>query len=267
MPKGNFMAVCRIATYNVNSIRSRLHILMPWLRENQPDVICLQETKVGDDKFPQAEFTQAGYHIAFRGERQYNGVAVASLEKPEAVACGLGDGETTDEDRLLRVSFPHFTVVNTYVPQGRERETPHFAYKLEWFQRLRRYFERSFSPEKDVAWCGDLNVAPDEIDVHDPKRLRGHVCFTPEVWEAFDRVKAWGFVDIFRKHHPGEAQQYSFFDYRVPKSVERKLGWRVDHILATAKLAEKSTRCWIDMAPRMTEKPSDHTVVMAEFKL
>ncbi|MFA5182597.1 MAG: exodeoxyribonuclease III [Syntrophales bacterium] len=261
------MAVFRIATYNVNSIRSRLHILMPWLRENRPDVICLQETKVADSKFPQTEFTDAGYHIAFRGERQYNGVAVASLAKPEATACGLVDGATADEDRLLRVSFPHLTVVNTYVPQGRERETPHFTYKLEWFQRLRRYFELSFSPEEDVIWCGDLNVAPDSIDVHDPKRLRGHVCFTPEVWEAFDHAKAWGFVDVFRKHHPGESQQYTFYDYRVPKSVERKLGWRVDHILATVPLAEKSTGCRIDMAPRMTEKPSDHTVVMAEFQL
>lgn len=266
------MAVFRIATYNVNSIRSRLHILMPWLQENRPDVICLQETKVEDSKFPQTEFTDLGYHVAFRGERQYNGVAVASLAKPEAVACGLGDGATgddgpADEDRLLRVSFPHITVVNTYVPQGREREAPQFAYKLEWFQRLRRYFDRSFSPEQPLIWCGDLNVAPEAIDVHDPKRLRGHVCFTPEVWEAFDHVKAWGFVDVFRKHHPGEEQQYSFFDYRVPKSVERKLGWRVDHILATSSLGEKSTCCWIDLAPRIAEKPSDHTVVLAEFNL
>jgi exodeoxyribonuclease-3 len=158
-------------------------------------------------------------------------------------------------------------VVNTYVPQGRERETPHFAYKLEWFQRLRQYFERSFSPAEDIIWCGDLNVAPESIDVHDPRRLRGHVCFTPEVWEAFGHVKAWGFVDVFRKHHPGEAQQYTFFDYRVPKSVERKLGWRVDHILATAPLAEKSTGCRIDMTPRLSEKPSDHTVMLAEFNI
>ena len=266
------MSVFRISTYNVNSIRSRLHILMPWLRENRPDVICLQETKVEDSKFPQSEFTDAGYHVAFRGERQYNGVAVASLEKPGAVVCGLADGATgddspSDEDRLLRISFPRFTVVNTYVPQGREREAPQFAYKLEWFQRLRRYFDRSFSPEENIIWCGDLNVAPEPIDVHDPKRLRGHVCFTPEVWEAFDHVKGWGFVDVFRKHHPGESQQYTFFDYRVPKSVERKLGWRVDHILATPPLAEKSTQCWIDLAPRMSEKPSDHTIVVAEFQL
>jgi exodeoxyribonuclease-3 len=262
------MAILRIATYNVNSIRSRLHILMPWLRENRPDVICLQETKVGDSKFPQAEFTAAGYHIVFRGDRQYNGVAVASLTEPVAYSCGLADeGETTDEDRLLRVDFPGFTVINTYVPQGRERNTPHFAYKLEWFQRLRRYFEKSFSPAGDIIWCGDLNVAPDPIDVHDPKRLQGHVCFTPEVWKAFDHAKAWGFVDVFRKHHPGESQQYTFFDYRVPKSAERKLGWRVDHILATAALAEKSTGCRIDMAPRITERPSDHTIVLAKFEL
>ncbi|HOF04988.1 MAG TPA: exodeoxyribonuclease III [Syntrophales bacterium] len=259
------MAGFRIATYNVNSLRSRLHILLPWLRENRPDVVCLQETKVGDDKFPREEFTAAGYEVVFRGNLRYNGVAVASLEKPIAASCGLDDGESPDEDRLLRVDFPDFSVVNTYVPQGRERETPHFAYKLAWFDRLRAYFSRNFTPGQPLIWCGDLNVAPEDIDVHDPQRLRGHVCFTPEVWEAFDRVKAWGFIDVFRRHHPGEAGQYTFFDYRVPRAVERQLGWRVDHILATAPLAERSRQCRIDMAPRRAEKPSDHTVVLAEF--
>ncbi len=264
--KGKDMSGFCLATYNVNSLRSRLHILIPWLRENRPDVLCLQETKVGDDKFPREEFTAAGYHVVFRGERQYNGVAVASLAKPEAVACGLKDGEAPDEDRLLRVDFPGFSVVNTYVPQGRERGTPHFAYKLAWFARLGEYFRRSFAPTDPLIWCGDLNVAPEDIDVHDPQRLRGHVCFTPEVWEAFARVKNWGLIDVFRRHHPGEPRQYTFFDYRVPKAVERQLGWRVDHILATAPLAERSRQCRIDMAPRLAAKPSDHTVLLAEFQ-
>jgi len=259
------MAGFRIATYNVNSLRSRLHILLPWLREHRPDILCLQETKVGDDKFPREEFTAAGYYVSFRGNRQYNGVAVASLSAPTAVRHGLEYGESADEDRLLRVDFPGLSVVNTYVPQGRDRDTPHFAYKLAWFARLRGYFERSFSPDEPLAWCGDLNVAPEAIDVHDPKRLKGHVCFTPEVWEAFAQVKEWGFTDLFRKHHPGEAQQFSFFDYRVPNAVERQLGWRVDHILATTPLAARSSRCWIDMGPRRAEKPSDHTIIAAAF--
>jgi len=118
-----------------------------------------------------------------------------------------------------------------------------------------------------LIWCGDLNVAPEDIDVHDPKRLVGHVCFAPMVREAFEEVKSWGFVDVFRKFHPGERGQYTFFDYRVPNSLERGLGWRVDHILATKPLAGKATACRIDTNTRLADKPSDHTVLVAEFRL
>ncbi len=257
----------RIATYNVNSIRSRLHIVIPWLREHRPDVLCMQETKVDDDKFPAAEFEAAGYHIVFRGAKQYNGVAVASLAEAEDVSYGLANGGPADEERLISAVFSGITVVNTYVPQGRDRENPQFAYKLEWFRRFRAWLEKTSAPGKPLIWCGDLNVAPEPIDVHAPERLRGHVCFTPEVWEAFALVKSWGLVDVFRKHHPDQAGQYTFFDYRVSGSVERGLGWRVDHILATKKLADKSVNCMIDMEPRLKERPSDHTVMIAEFNL
>jgi exodeoxyribonuclease-3 len=261
------MQTFRIATYNVNSIRSRLHILLPWLAENRPDVLCLQETKVADALFPAGAFSEAGYHSLFRGAKQYNGVAILSREEPREVRCGLADGGPVDEDRLVAASFSGIRVVNTYVPQGRERDTTHFAYKLEWFSRLRRFLADSGSPGDPLIWCGDLNVAPEEIDVHDPKRLLGHVCFTPEVWEAFASVRSWGLVDIFRKYHPGEAGRYTFFDYRVPGAVKRGLGWRIDHILATETLAERSLRCEIDMAPRLAERPSDHTILAAEFTI
>jgi exodeoxyribonuclease III len=260
------MQTFKIATYNVNSIRSRLHIIIPWLHENRPDVLCMQETKVNDDKFPVGEFEDAGYHVAYKGEKQYNGVAMVSLEKPEGVAFGLEDDGPPDKDRLIRGVFSGISIVNTYVPQGRDRESQQFTYKLEWFKRLRKFLERSFSPDIPLIWCGDLNVAPEAIDVHDPKRLLGHVCFTPEVWGLFELVKSWGLQDIFRKFHPGEQGHYTFFDYRVPGSVERGLGWRVDHILTTKSLAEKSIHCTIDMNPRLAEKPSDHTIVFAEFK-
>ena len=261
------MRIFRIATYNVNSVRSRLHIVIPWLKANRPDVFCMQETKVEDKNFPAHEFEDSGYHVIFRGDKRYNGVAVASLEKPEGVHFGLDDGDTPDSDRLIRGVFSGISVLNTYVPQGRERESEHFAYKLKWFKRLRAFLKKSYSSDQPLIWCGDLNVAPEAIDVHDPKRLMGHVCFTPEVREAFDLVKSWGFLDLFRKLHPGEGGHYTFFDYRVPKSVERGLGWRVDHILATPPLAGKSTGCRIDLDTRLAEKPSDHTVVVAEFKL
>jgi exodeoxyribonuclease-3 len=261
------MGTFKIATYNVNSIRSRFHIVIPWLEKNRPTVFCLQETKVEDEKFPLKDFEGAGYEVIFRGEKRYNGVAIASQKKPEKVSCGLDDGGPADADRLISGVFAGITVVNTYVPQGYDREDPRFQYKLQWFKRLRAYFEKHYSVVQPLIWCGDLNVAPEEIDVHNPKRLQGHVCFNPQVWEGLAEVKSWGLVDVFRRHHPDEPGQYTFFDYRVPKAVERGLGWRVDHILATTPLADTSLSCSIDMKPRLAEKPSDHTIVVAEFEV
>ena len=265
--KEGTMKIFKIATYNVNSVRSRLPIVLPWLEKNRPSVLCLQETKTEDAKFPARDFEDAGWNVVYRGSKGYNGVAIVSSEKADKVACGLDDGGPADEDRLIRAAFSGITIVNTYVPQGFERESPKFAYKLEWFTRLRKFFARHYKPDQPILWCGDINVAREDIDVHNPKRILGHVDFNPEVWEAFDSVKAWGFADVFRKHHPNEPNQYTFFDYRVPKSMERGLGWRVDHILATAPLAKKSIDSYIDLEPRKAEKTSDHTPLVAEFKL
>ncbi len=256
----------KIATYNVNSIRSRLHIVIPWLRENRPDVLCMQETKVEDAKFPVGDFEQAGYHVVFSGGKQYSGVAIASLEKPEGVSSGLEDMEPFDTDRLIRGVYSGISILNLYVPQGRDRSLPQFQYKLEWFARLRDFLERHYSPSDMLVCCGDINVAREEIDVHNPEKILGHADYTPEVWDAFDTITSWGLSDVFRKHHPGEAGQYAFFDYRVPGAVSRGMGWRVDHILATSSLTDLSVDCHIDLNPRLAEKPSDHTVMVAEFK-
>ena len=256
-----------IATYNVNSIRSRLHIVIPWLERYRPDVLCMQETKVENDKFPAREFHEAGYHVRYCGGKRYNGVAIASVEEPKRVSFGLEDGDTADEDRLIRADYREVSVVNLYVPQGRERESSHFQYKLQWFSRLRAYLDSNYTSASPLVCTGDLNVARESIDVHDPKRLLGHVDFTPEVWEVFDALIAWGLVDVFRKHHPGEAGQFAYFDYRTPNSLERGLGWRVDHILATPVMAKRSVDSFIDLEPRRAEKTSDHTIMVAEFKL
>ncbi|PKN05053.1 MAG: exodeoxyribonuclease III [Deltaproteobacteria bacterium HGW-Deltaproteobacteria-9] len=254
----------KIATYNVNSIRSRLHIVLPWLQKNRPDYLCLQETKVADDKFPQAEFADLGYAVTFRGHKQYSGVAIISRQKPQKVIFGLED-ELSDAERIIAATFDKLTIINTYVPQGQDKDSPHYAYKLAWFARLRKYLQKHFKPQNPLVWCGDLNVAPENIDVHDPKRILGHVCFNEEVWKAYEDVKSWGFIDVFRKHHPAESGQYTFFDYRVRDAVNRKLGWRVDHILATESLAKNSRNCLIDLSSRLAEKPSDHVILVAEF--
>lgn len=260
------MSLFKIGTYNANSLRSRIPLVLAWLKEHKPNVLCLQETKVVNDKFPRDVFAEEGYHTYFRGFKQYNGVATLSLQAPDDVSYGFDDGGPPDEDRLIITRYGEVTVINTYVPQGREASTEHFAYKLEWFRRLKALFQRRFSPEDKLIWCGDLNVAREPIDVHDPKRLLGHVDFHPDVWRAFDDVVSFGFVDLFRKLHPGEEGLFTFYDYRVPRAIERNLGWRVDHILGTPPVVPCLKQCYIDLSTRLAQRPSDHAVLVAEFE-
>ena len=257
----------KVATYNANSIRSRLELVLGWLEKENPDILCLQETKVQDADFPAMAFLEAGYHVVFRGQKAYAGVAIVSREEPQEVAYGFDDGGEPDEARLIRAVIGGIPVVNTYVPQGRSPDSPQFQYKLEWLERLRALFERHYSPQEPLLWMGDFNVAPEPIDVHDPKRLKNHVDFHPLARAALEQIRKWGFVDVFRLHHPDEPEQYTFWDYRVRDAVRRKLGWRVDHIWATEPLARKSTGAWIDVEARLTERPSDHTFLVAEFAL
>jgi len=261
------MTALKIATFNVNSIRSRLHIVIPWLKKHRPDVLCMQETKVDNSLFPVEEFEAIGYHITYFGYKRYNGVATVSLDKPDEVLHGFQDGGPEDKDRLLITRFPFATVINVYVPQGRDKEHEFFQYKLDWFKRLTNYIQSNFSNNAPLVLCGDMNVAPEKIDVYDPDGLLGHVCFTPEVWKAFESLKAWGLIDVFRKHHPNEPNQFTFYDYRLRGGIKRGLGWRIDHILASPPLAERCVRCEIDMEPRFLEKPSDHTILIATFHL
>jgi exodeoxyribonuclease-3 len=257
----------KVATFNVNSVRSRIDLVLDWLRREWPDVLCLQETKVQDADFPAQPFRDADYHVVFRGQKAHGGVAIVSREQPQKVAYGLDDGGEADEARLIRATVGGIAIVNTYVPQGRDPESEHFRYKLEWLARLRVFFERHYSPRQSLLWMGDFNVAPEPIDVYDPKGLANHVDFHPEARAALERVREWGFVDVFRLHHPGEPGQYTYYDYRAREPIERGIGWRVDHIWATAPLAEKSTRAWIDLEARRAERPSDHTLLVAEFGL
>jgi exodeoxyribonuclease-3 len=265
----------KVATYNANSIRTRLEQVLEWLGREEADVLCIQETKVQDADFPAQPFRDAGYHVVFRGQKAHAGVAVASREAPQEVAFGFdedgasadsGQGEP-DEARLIRAVIAGIPVVNTYVPQGRSPDSEHFQYKLQWFERLRALFERHYSAKEPLVWMGDFNVAPEPIDVYDPKGLENHVDFHPQARAALEEVRKWGFVDVFRRHRPDEAGQYTYYDYRARDPIARGIGWRVDHIWATPPLADKSIDSWIDVQARRAERPSDHTFLVAEFAL
>ncbi len=252
-----------IATFNANSIRSRMPIVLGWLEKNRPDVLCVQETKVQDHDFPAEAFEGSGYEVVFKGQKKYNGVAILGRSKISDVGTEMDDA-ADEQARFIKGVVGGVTIVNTYVPQGFERDSEKFEYKLAWLARLKRYFKSNFTPDKPIIWVGDLNAAMDARDVHDPERLWGHVCYCQEVQDAVGEIAGWGFTDVFRMHNQ-EDKQYTFWDYRE-MSFRRNNGWRLDYIMATDGLATKCARCWIDKEPRGMEKPSDHTFLVAEFE-
>lgn len=254
----------KLATFNVNGVRARLPIVTDWLRQNSPDVLLLQETKVQDKDFPAAAFEELGYHAAWHGQKSYNGVAIISRSEPGEVRRGFG--EPDEEARLMAALLDGVWVVNTYVPQGRDPEDPAFQAKLAFLGRMADWCGRLFGPGDRAVWAGDINVAPTPLDVFDPERLDGQVGFHPDERAALTEALTWGWQDLFRLHHP-EDKQFSFWDYRLPNGFKRNLGWRIDHVLATAPMAQACTGCWVDAAPRGLPKPSDHTPVAAEFAL
>lgn len=256
----------RIASFNANGIRARLPIIIDWLKKESPDILCVQETKVQDHDFPNEPLEDAGYCCSFKGQKSYNGVAILSQKSPSDVFAGFGDEDENEGPRLIRLSIDGIVVVNTYIPQGQNPSSDKFEYKIDWFKRLRKYFEINFEPTSPVIWTGDFNVAPSPIDVYDPDKLFGSICYHPDEHKALKEVMAWGFIDVYRLHKP-DKKAFTFWDYRIPNAVKRGIGWRVDHICATHCLAKVSKTAWIDREPRLSPKPSDHTFIVAEFDL
>jgi exodeoxyribonuclease-3 len=254
----------KIASYNVNSIRRRLTLVLDWLSTHQPDVMCLQETKVQDRDFPADAFRDAGYHATFRGMKGYNGVATLSRHKPERILHGLHEGPDNEEVRVVQTMVQGIPIINTYAPQGYSISSEKYAFKLAWFGSMRRYFETQLDPEKPAIWVGDLNVAPEPIDVYHSERRVNDVDFHIDARTAYKAAVAWGFIDVFRKLHPDRVQ-YTYWDY-FRNAFGRNFGWRIDHILATAPLADRCQVADVDLTPRQAEGPSDHTVVWAEFQ-
>jgi exodeoxyribonuclease III len=259
------MVLFRVATFNANSLRARLSIIKKWLAEEQPDVLCLQEIKVQDKDFPVQEFETMGYHAVFKGQKSYNGVAVITRRPAQSIRLALYD-EPEEEARFVSAKIDDISLVNVYVPQGFAPGTERFSYKLRWLKDLLAYIKKNYNPNLPLLMTGDFNVALEPIDVYDPEGLRGGVGFHPDEQALMRQFFAWGLIDVFRKHEPG-AGFYTFWDYRVPNAFKRKMGWRIDYILASPSLAAKSRRSWIDVAPRVAEKPSDHTFLAAEFEV
>lgn len=240
-------------------------IVLDWLNKHKPDVLCLQETKVVDADFPLQPLQDAGYHVTFRGMKAYNGVANLTKIKPSSVKHGFNDGPDSEDFRLLMTEVNGIQIVNTYVPQGFDIESDKYQYKLGWYKRLQSYFDARLKGGKPTVWLGDLNIAPEPIDLANPEGNKKHPCYHDVARQAYKDTVQNRFVDVFRKKYPDEIS-YTFWDF-FAKSFERNRGWRIDHIMATPKLAESCEDVQVDLEPRKAPTPSDHTVVWATFRV
>ena len=256
----------RIATWNVNSVKAREARVLGWLREHRPDVLCLQELKTTDADYPAEAVRGEGYDSAVFGQKAFNGVALISPHHIGEVRRGLENDDP--QARLIAGVVCGVTVYSAYFPNGRTVGSEAYDYKLSWMARLLEVLESRHDPGDPVVLTGDFNVAPDDLDAADPEKWAGSVLCHPSVREALERIRAWGFVDVVRKHNP-EGHLYSWWDYRR-LAFPRNDGLRIDHIFATSAVAESSTEAWVDRNQRKgrkTDIPSDHAPVVADFAL
>ena len=258
----------KLASWNVNSLKIRLPRLIDWLARQAPDVVCLQETKVEDDKFPALEIEAAGYRCAWSGQKTYNGVAIlarAALVDVESAMPGFPG----DQKRLIAATVGEgpdaIRVVSVYVPNGQAVGSEKYDYKLGWLEALRGWLERELRANPRLAVLGDYNIAPADEDVHDPSLWRDRVlCSVPER-EAFGKLLALGLKDSFRLFTRDE-KAFTWWDYRM-NAFRRNFGLRIDHVLLSSDLVSRCRSCTIDLEPRRLERPSDHAPTMAELEI
>ncbi len=253
----------RIATWNVNSLRARQDLVLDWLKRTEPDVLCMQETKVPDDDFPSDAFQRLGYGVVMAGEKSYNGVAIAARRLIKQVRVGLVDAAPEDDQRLISAVIGKVQIYCCYVPNGKHVEHPDFTKKLAFLRRLRTTLDSWAKPDEDVVVCGDFNVARDERDLYDPEAFRGQTHFHPLEHEALDQVLEFGLSDAYRLHHD-EGSKYTWWDYRG-SSYRRNEGMRIDYLFVSRSMQARCRHVVIDDAERSREKPSDHVPVLAEF--
>jgi exodeoxyribonuclease-3 len=255
----------KIATYNVNGINGRLPVLLRWLNESKPDVVCLQELKAPQEKFPLSAIEDAGYHAIWHGQKSWNGVAILSRGgKPEEIRRVLPGDPEDEHSRYIEAMVDGIRVGCLYLPNGNPAPGPKFDYKLKWFERLTKHAAELFALDAPVALCGDYNVMPTELDVYKPERWVNDALFRTEVRDAFKTLVAQGWTDALRKLHPGETI-YTFWDY-FRNAYGRNAGLRIDHFLLSPKLAKKLTAADVDREVRGWEKTSDHAPVWIELR-
>jgi exodeoxyribonuclease-3 len=254
----------KIATWNVNSIIARLPLVTRWLEKEKPDVLCIQETKCSDEKFPLLELKAAGYDCVLFGQQSYNGVAIVARNSCANVVRGFPEDTAESHARLLAADIAGVSIIDVYVPNGQVVGSDKYQFKFGWMKRLREFLDQNYDSNSPVLLCGDFNVAPEERDVHNPQLWQNRILFSEPEKAALQHIKDWGFTDTFRLHTQ-EGGHYSWWDYRAG-GFRRNLGLRIDHIWVSPPLAQRNTRCWIDKETRAWERPSDHAPVVAEFE-
>ncbi len=256
------MSKFKIATWNVNSLRVRLAHVLEWLDEHQPDVLALQEIKLMEDQFPAEEFVKRGYSFVASGQKAYNGVAIISKNKIEDVVFDL-PGPSDPQRRVLAVTVKDMRIINLYVPNGEHVTSEKYTYKLNWLNNLKTFLQTEIVQHPKAIMLGDFNIAPEELDVHNPKRWLGKVLFSDPERQALRDILQIGFHDCFRLLSPLE-RDFSWWDYRL-QAFEKNMGCRIDHIFASSPLSTFCSHCFIDKKPRALLRPSDHAPVIAEF--
>jgi exodeoxyribonuclease-3 len=259
----------KIATWNVNSVRTRLEQVINWLSENPVDVLCLQETKVIDQDFPRLDFEKLGYYLYISGQKSYNGVALISRQSLTDVSTGFTailpglDSEWDTQKRVITGVFSGIRIVNLYVPNGSSIGSEKYEYKSGWLKLLKEYLQVLLLTNSPISICGDFNIALENIDINDKVNIDNHIMASVPERQALRDILSLGFADAFRKfNHQGE--NYTWWDYRTA-AFKRNLGWRIDHHYLTPDLYERAQSCIIDVEPRKLNQPSDHTPVIVEF--
>ena len=252
----------RLATWNVNSLTARLPRVTEWVEANQPDVLCMQETKLADEKFPEKEFAELGYESAHDGDGRWNGVAIVSKLGLDDVTRGFG---TTDDDhgrRVISANCGNTRIFSIYVPNGRALDSEFYAVKLKWLAQLRTTIDKVCMPGSSLALCGDFNVAPDDDDVWDPAAYVGATHVSEPERAALREVEGWGLNDVFRRFN--EPGTFTWWDYRAG-DFHNGRGMRIDLVLISDDLVERATGAARDRDARKGKKPSDHAPVVVDF--